>query len=424
MSEHQLLSERAAGNELAVAGAILLDARCLDEVRQNVKADAFYYDHCREVFEIACELADTGQEVDLLPILSKAKTFDREFALKAMEITPTAANAGLYAKLITQEALRRNYIHELEQAVQELNAGQDPVYIASDVRDLSEKIAGEHVEGGVVSAADASLELYESMQRVSSGHTPFVPTGFKNLDDVLGGGMIREGMYVLAARPGRGKTTFAINITCNALKQGKRVLFITLEMSREQLVSRMVALKVGKLTATNILNNEIPQTLMDEVTAVLCEVSNYPFWFNRRSTLDLQEINLLAKQVKVDLVVIDYLGLMQHKEGRTIYEKVTATSNGIKRMARSLGVPVLCLVQLNREVEGRKNDPPRMYDLRDSGAIEQDADAVLLLHSYELEDGSEYDATPIELHVAKNRHGPTGKVEFNWYKRNGRFVRR
>lgn len=425
MNEYTLLSERAAGNEIAVIGSILLDSRCLDEIRRNVKADAFFYDHCREAFQIACDLSDAGEEVDLLSILAKAKTFDRKFILQAMESTPTAVNAGLYAKLVTQESLRRNYVTELENAINELQAGQDPAFIASEVQSASEAIANDQMESGLVSASDACLELYEAMRRASEGNAPFVKTGFAQLDNKLSGGLIREGMHVLAARPGRGKTTFAINLTKNILEQGKRTLFITLEMSREQLTSRFTAIKTGKLTASQIVSNEIPENLLDEVTETLCTVSNYPLWFNKKNALDIKEIHFLAKQNKAEFVVIDYLGLMQHRDGgRSLYEKVTATSNAIKRMARSLGIPVLCLVQLNREVEGRKNDPPRLSDLRDSGAIEQDADTVMLLHSYESENITEHEATPVDVIIAKNRHGPTGKVEFNWYKRNGRFTRR
>ena len=132
----------------------------------------------------------------------------------------------------------------------------------------------------------------------------------------------------------------------------------------------------------------------------------------------------LAKQTGAEAVVIDYLGLMKHGDGKSLYERVTATSNGLKRMARNLGIPVLCLCQLNREVESRKNEPPRLSDLRDSGAIEQDADAVLLIHKFTLENENEYDAIPMDLHVAKNRHGKTGKVEFVWYMRNGRMLER
>lgn len=238
--------------------------------------------------------------------------------------------------------------------------------------------------------------------------------------------MIREGLYILAARPGCGKTTFAVNIAMRMLQKGARLLFVSLEMSRQQLIARFVSADFGKVTATQILSNDYPKTdeLVDGVTDSITKLSNYPLHFNRRGSLNLQEIHFLAKQTGAEAVVIDYLGLMKHGDGKSLYERVTATSNGLKRMARNLGIPVLCLCQLNREVESRKNEPPRLSDLRDSGAIEQDADAVLLIHKFTLENENEYDAIPMDLHVAKNRHGKTGKVEFVWYMRNGRMLER
>ena len=426
MPEPRFSSDVSLESETAVAGSILIDPRCLDEIRRHVTADAFLFENCREIFTIACQLADNGEKIDPLTILAKGTTFDRKFLFHAMEITPTAANAGMYAKLVTREALRRELISILEQAVENLSAGHDPVHVAADIQGESNRIAKEEAEGQLVNAADAALELYDDMQRVESGYQPFLPTGYRGLDAILGGGMIREGMYILAARPGCGKTTFAVNIAMRMLKKGTRTLFVSLEMSRQQLTARFMAADFGQVTATQILTNAYPKTdeLVDGVTNALQAVSRYPLHFNRRSALNIQEIQFLAKQAGAEAVIIDYLGLMQHGEGRSLYEKVTATSNQIKRMARNLGIPVLCLCQLNREVEGRKNDPPRLSDLRDSGAIEQDADAVLLIQKYQLEDPQEYDAIPVELHIAKNRHGKTGKVAFNWYIRNGRILER
>ena len=426
MTEHRMLSEVAMESETAVAGSILIDPRCLDEVRRHVTADAFLFENCREVFSVACQLADNGETIDPVRILDRSKTLDRDFLLRAMEVTPTAARAGMYAKIVTREALRRDYIEKLSQAVDNLTAGQDPVYVASEVQGESERVAKEEVDGQVVGAAQAALELLDDMQRVESGYKPFLPTGYRGLDAILGGGMIREGLYILAARPGCGKTTFAVNIAMRMLQKGARLLFVSLEMSRQQLIARFVSADFGKVTATQILSNDYPKTdeLVDGVTDSITKLSNYPLHFNRRGSLNLQEIHFLAKQTGAEAVVIDYLGLMKHGDGKSLYERVTATSNGLKRMARNLGIPVLCLCQLNREVESRKNEPPRLSDLRDSGAIEQDADAVLLIHKFTLENENEYDAIPMDLHVAKNRHGKTGKVEFVWYMRNGRMLER
>ena len=415
----------AMDSEIAVVGSILMEPSCLEEVRKNVKEDAFLLEHCREAFRIACDLADAGETIDPVTILAKAKTFDRNFVIQAMEVTPTAVNAGKYAQLVTQEALRRAYMAKLEQALSDLAAGQAPTHVAAELQGISEGIADQALEGNVVDAKAAVGELFEDILRIESGYRPFLPTGYRPLDGILGGGLLREGMYVLAARPGCGKTTFAVNIAQRMLQKGTRVLFVSLEMSRQQLTARLAACLVKTLTATQILTANYPKTpdLVDAVTDALTQISRYPLYFNRRSSLDVREIQFLAKQTKAQVVIIDYLGLMQHGEGKSLYEKVTATSNQIKRMARTLGIPVLCLAQLNRAVETRKNDPPRLSDLRDSGAIEQDADAVLLIHTYnQTSDTPDHAPTQLELRIEKNRHGRTGKAEFSWYKRNGRIL--
>ena len=218
MPEHRMLSEVAMESETAVAGSILIDPRCLDEVRRHVTADAFLFENCREVFSVACQLADNGETIDPVRILDRSKTLDRDFLLRAMEVTPTAARAGMYAKIVTREALRRDYIEKLSQAVDNLTAGQDPVYVASEVQGESERVAKEEVDGQVVGAAQAALELLDDMQRVESGYKPFLPTGYRGLDAILGGGMIREGLYILAARPGCGKTTF-LNLLTRLIPQ-------------------------------------------------------------------------------------------------------------------------------------------------------------------------------------------------------------
>jgi replicative DNA helicase len=143
--------------------------------------------------------------------------------------------------------------------------------------------------------------------------------------------------------------------------------------------------------------------------------------FNQKERLNVQEIQFLGKRDKPDMVVIDYLGLVKPGDGKSRYEQVTNISNELKRMARNLRVPVLCLAQLNREVEGRKGDAPRLSDLRDSGAIEQDADVVMLLHKT-LDEVSEYEAMPLDVIIAKNRFGPLGTASMSWYMRSGRIV--
>lgn len=410
--------------EIALAGSILIDPRCLEEIRSLVSPDLFVHKQARDIFEAACALEDEGKTVDVITIRDRAEAWDQTFAIQAMEITPTAANAKAHCEALLKEASRRELMERLTTALAELTNHHDTASVAADLLTAAEAATKNELEGGTVTSAQAAADLVEAIDRAAMGQNQTVPTGFKRLDSLLGGGLLREGLYILGARPGCGKTTFAVAAAERMLMQGHRVLFISLEMSRDQLMARRTAAEVGKFTATQILTYSFPPEELDGVLGCIRTLSQRPFFFNRRPSLNVQEIQTLAKRNKVDVVIIDYLGLLQHGDGKSLYEKVTNTSNGLKRMARSLGIPVLCLAQLNREVEGRKNDPPRLSDLRDSGAIEQDADGVLLIHKYDNTNIGEYEATPMEVTIAKNRHGPMGRLEFSWYMRNGRILER
>lgn len=408
--------------DVSLAGSILIDPRCLDEVRAAVTPEMFGDARCRAIFEAACGLADDGNTVDPVTIKGRAQIWDTDFAARAMEITLTAANVGAYCKELHTEFLRRELLSGIGAVGEALRVGHDPLSEASELMALAEAVTKGSYEAGVVSAQAAAAELLDDMGRIEGGYCPFVATGFPDLDRVLGGGLIREGFYVLAARPGCGKTTLATAITERILEQGRRVLFISLEMSRKQLAARRFAADVGLVTATQILSGKLSEQEYSAVADSMVKLSRRPLFFNRKAVLNVSEVQFLAKQNRADVVVIDYLGLVQHDGGKSLYERVTATSNHLKRMARSLNIPVLCLAQLNREVEGRQSQAPRLSDLRDSGAIEQDADGVLLIHKPEVGEIGEYDPTPMEVTIAKNRHGRTGKVEFNWYMRNGRIL--
>ena len=334
----------------------------------------------------------------------------------------TAANVGAYCEALHTEFLRRELLAGIQERADALLAGHDPLGEATELLTLTERIAEGSYDAGVVSAREAAAELLEDLDRVDEGYRAFVETGISDLDRILGGGLIREGLYILAARPGCGKTTLAAALAERMLERGRRILFISLEMSRKQLMARRVAADVGRATAAQILRGELSEEERKAVGESLVKLAKRPLFFNRRASLNTSEIQFLAKQNRADVVIIDYLGLMKHDAGKSLYERVTGTSNQLKRMARGLETPVLCLAQLNRGVEGRQNQEPRLSDLRDSGAIEQDADGVLLIHRPAIEDADEYGPTPMEVTVAKNRHGRTGKIELNWYMRSGRIL--
>lgn len=408
--------------DVSLAGSILIDPRCLDEVRRTITPEMFGDRRCRAIYEAACELSDEGTTVDPVTIRSRAAEWDDAFSQQAMEITLTAANVGAYCEALHTEFLRRELLAGIQERADALLAGHDPLGEATELLTLTERIAEGSYDAGVVSAREAAAELLEDLDRVDEGYRAFVETGISDLDRILGGGLIREGLYILAARPGCGKTTLAAALAERMLERGRRILFISLEMSRKQLMARRVAADVGRATAAQILRGELSEEERKAVGESLVKLAKRPLFFNRRASLNTSEIQFLAKQNRADVVIIDYLGLMKHDAGKSLYERVTGTSNQLKRMARGLETPVLCLAQLNRGVEGRQNQEPRLSDLRDSGAIEQDADGVLLIHRPAIEDADEYGPTPMEVTVAKNRHGRTGKIELNWYMRSGRIL--
>lgn len=408
--------------DVSLAGSILIDPRCLDEVRRTITPEMFGDRRCRAIYEAACELSDEGATVDPVTIRSRAAEWDDAFSQQAMEITLTAANVGAYCEALHTEFLRRELLAGIQERADALLAGHDPLGEATELLTLTERIAEGSYDAGVVSAREAAAELLEDLDRVDEEYRAFVETGISDLDRILGGGLIREGLYILAARPGCGKTTLAAALAERMLERGRRILFISLEMSRKQLMARRVAADVGRATAAQILRGELSEEERKAVGESLVKLAKRPLFFNRRASLNTSEIQFLAKQNRADVVIIDYLGLMKHDAGKSLYERVTGTSNQLKRMARGLETPVLCLAQLNRGVEGRQNQEPRLSDLRDSGAIEQDADGVLLIHRPAIEDADEYGPTPMEVTVAKNRHGRTGKIELNWYMRSGRIL--
>ena len=249
----------------------------------------------------------------------------------------------------------------------------------------------------------------------------FISTGFPRLDGILGGGFIRGGLYILGARPAVGKSTFSLNLADGI---AGNLLFVSLEMSPEQILAKRVSRLTG-YTASKLLSGQLPDKAWEAVAMATTSIDKSGVYINSRYDLTVQEIHLLAQSVpELRCIILDYLGLIQPatRSGST-YEQVSAISRELKRMAVSLNVPVVCLCQLSRKIEERKDKKPMLSDLRDSGAIEQDADGVLFLYREDYYTGSPADGFPstVELTVAKNRHGKTGEDQFNFWLSSSTF---
>lgn len=409
--------------EQYIAGAILLDDKVIQPVSSIVVADDFKSEHCRAIFEAALSIAAENGTVDPVSIMSRAKQhgteLTREYVLELMELVPTAANCAEYARRVAEDARIRR-IKELALQIQEDGVSSSEELLAKLQRE-TEGIRGSNFQRGLLSPADTLRRFSDHVVEAGSGADNFVSSGYIRLDEVLGGGFIRGGLYVLGARPAVGKSTFAVNLADNI---SGNCLLVSLEMTPEQIVAKRVSRLTG-LSSTKLLSGRLSDPEWEKIGLAMCALSEQGVYQNSRYDLTAVQIQLLAQAVPMlRAVIIDYLGLIQPgQRGGSLYENVTQTSRELKRMAISLNVPVICLCQLSRQVESRENKQPRLSDLRDSGAIEQDADAVMFLFRSDYYTGQENNGqpSPVLLDVAKNRHGRTGQVEFSLWLSSSTF---
>lgn len=403
--------------EQYVAGAILIDDQTIRAINGHVSADDFESEHCRIIFEAALSLSADDAAIDPVSIMGKAKQLGmelpRQYVLELMEVVPTAANCVEYALRVAEDARTRR-IKELAMRIQEDGVSSSEELLAILQRE-TEAIRGSNFQRGLLSPSDTLRRFSDHVVEAGSGADNFISSGYLRLDEVLGGGFIRGGLYILGARPAVGKSTFAVNLADNI--KGK-CLLVSLEMTPEQIISKRVSRLTG-LSSAKLMSGRVADQDWEQIGMAMAALSEQGVYLNSRYDLTVAQIQLLAQSVaELKAVIVDYLGLIQpgHRGG-SLYESVSQTSRELKRMAISLNVPVICLCQLSRQVESRENKQPRLSDLRDSGAIEQDADAVMFLYRPDYYTGTEDDSQPslVQLDIAKNRHGRTGETEFSFW---------
>ena len=405
-------------SEQYVCGAILIDgAQVLSAIRGILTAGAFQYDEYRAVYTAGLSLLDAGEPVDPVSIKAQAKRqgveLTNQLLTELMEIVPTTANCVDYAHRVAEEA-RTRAIKELAERIQSDTVSSTDELLATLQRE-TEAIRGSSYQRGLLTPCDTLHRFMDYVVQAGEKRDNFISTGFPRLDDILGGGFIRGGLYILGARPAVGKSTFGINLADNI---AGNVLFVSLEMSVEQITAKRISRRIG-CSSARLLSGQLSDQAWEKVAMASSDISQRGLYLNNRYDLTVQQIALLAQAVpELRAVIVDYLGLIQPAtRSASTYENVSQISRELKRMALSLNVPVICLCQLSRQVESRQNKRPMLSDLRDSGAIEQDADGVLFLYRDDYYAGSPADGQPsaVELSVAKNRHGQTGEADFHFW---------
>lgn len=414
------MTTRLLEAENSVLGSILIDPRVLPVVEAELNVEDFSTELHREIYRVALDLEHSGQPVDPVLIRDRlgADPAISSYLFQLMDTTPTAANIEAYIPLV-REASQRRALDELCHLSSQRNKEMDGVEdIAVDLANGVDKLLQNGSSKDLFTTEDCISRFYDHRMEVDqSPEKAYVSTGYSQLNAVLAGGMINTGLYVLAARPGMGKTTMALNIVENVAKNGGGVMFVSLEMDDKQITAKRLARASG-IPYNTLMMGRLTDTEYLKMTAAMEDLNKAPVSVNVKGSLNVDEILALTRKVKnLRLVCIDYFGLIDPgQKGRANrVEYTTEISGKLKRMAKKLGVPVLLLAQLNREVEKRAEKRPQLSDLRETGALEQDADAVIFLHrpTYygDRTKMKPWDPEDLEVIVAKNRHGAVGECK-------------
>ena len=421
--------------EMAVLGAMLLDNEAISLAAEQLDEDSFYSRANQHVFDLVCQLFDELKQIDIVILREELKKRDlldkvggASYLMALFDAVPTAANVEYYIDIVKEKASRRALIKASTAIIQEsyddsqeletlLDSAERQVFAVTEAQASSEA-------SQISQILKKTFDQIDGMDR-DQGQVSGLPTGFYDLDE-LTSGLQNSELLICAARPSIGKTTICLNICEHvAVVERKPCLLFSLEMAAGQVAQNMLC-SHAQIDAHRMRRGMLADSEWADLTLAVGTLSEAPIFIDDSPGLTLREVRARSRRMvsraQIRLIVIDYLQLMEapHKRRDGREQEISEISRGLKSLARELEVPVLAVAQLNRGVESREGHRPRMSDLRESGAIEQDADVVMLLHRDEYYDP---DLNPGlgELIVAKQRNGPTGKVDLVFRKEFMRF---
>lgn len=418
--------------EQSVIGAIFSDVNVMPMVMEKIKPDYFYSDNLRSIYKIIYGMFTSGVPIDPITVLNESEKlhiFDtpnegRRFLIELANSLPTTLNVESYCNIISNKYFIRSLSHVAKSILEEIQSGENNAQLLLD--SAEQKIydirQGRNVSG-LSPLADAVVEAYERLGNLTSDKREQyigARTGFTALDDVTSG-LNKSDLIIIAARPGMGKTSFAMNIARNVAKNtGKDVAVFNLEMSKEQIATRMLSSE-ARVSSGTLRSGRINTEEWIRIAENAGYLSTLPIYIDDTSTISVQQMKAKLRRVSnLGLVIIDYLQLMgSANSSDSRVNVVSEITRQLKIMAKELNVPVILLSQLSRAVEGRNDKRPILSDLRDSGSIEQDADIVLFLYRDAYYNKQSEQQNISECIIAKNRHGETGSINLIW---NGQFT--
>jgi replicative DNA helicase len=422
--------------ERSVLGALMLDTRAWDKVTDIINAEDFYTETHRQIFKAILTLSERHEPIDALTVLEVLRSSSwvdapqkEAYLYELVKDTPSAANVAAYANIVSEHAILRQLISiGSDISEQALKPDTEVKYLLDsaeswvfDIREKRQRSTGPVDIGTLLAKATGRMdELFQGGRRISG-----LETGFYDLDEMTSG-FQKGDMVVVAGRPSMGKTAFSMNIAEHAaMNSGKAVLIFSMEMPGESLALRMIS-SLGRINQHKVRTGQLEEDDWARVTSAIQMLSTKKLFVDDTPALSPIELRSRARRVArendgLGLIVIDYLQLMQvtgSKENRT--NEISEISRSLKSLAKELNVPVVALSQLNRGLESRTDKRPMMADLRESGAIEQDADIIAFIYRDEVYNPDSPDKGKAEVIIAKQRNGPIGRVMLTFL---GEFTR-
>ncbi len=419
--------------EQSVLGSVLIDPTCLPDIMEILKPESFFRAQHKEIFSIYLRMFLSSQIIDFITVLEEVKISNvfaseedaKVYLIQLAQVVPSTANVNAYAKIVREKSYIRNLMTASQSVIDLAQEGQTD---ATALLDMAEQSIFDIRSGkdttGLVRIDEVIIEEYDRLQKLSGddkSEFQGLDCGFSAVNSVLTG-LNKSDLILLAARPGMGKTSFALNLATNVAKNsGKKVAIFSLEMSKEQLVSRVLSSE-ALIPSQSLRTGELSGNEWVRLGMQAQILSKLPIYIDDAPGISVAQMKGKLRRIKdLGLVVIDYLQLMTgNRRNDNRVQEISEITRSLKIMAKELNVPVVTLSQLSRGPESRSDHRPMLSDLRDSGSIEQDADIVLFLYREAYYDKNIEEQGVAECIVAKNRHGETSSVKIAW---DGQFTR-
>jgi replicative DNA helicase len=424
--------------EASLLGAVLIDQDAIVKIADSINPDDFFDAKHQHIYEAIINLYEKRQAIDVLTLSDQLKNMGYldmvggpTYLTELTNFVPTASHVEQYADIVAQKSMRRRLI----QTSHEIGGlGFDESKSLKELIEEAEtrlfQVSQQHVKQTIVSIEDILAESFERLDELHKDKKAIrgVPTGFKDMDNILAG-LQRSDLFILAARPSMGKTAFVLNLAHNVAVNAKEpVLLFSLEMSKEQLVDRLLSMESG-VDAWALRTGNLSDTDFEKLGEAMGTLSEAPIYIDDTPGLTVSDMRTKARreahQRKLGLVIVDYLQLMSGGsrfggEGNRVQE-ISEISRGLKGIARELNVPLIALSQLSRSVESRSPQIPQLADLRESGSIEQDADVVAFIYREDYYNPETDRKNLTDILIKKHRNGPLGNVELYFDKDKQRF---